>query len=86
MVSRLQRERGRASEVAKNGVRHALLIFPSPRKRGLEVIRLRLKGVVGGELIDSLHGIDELRNRWSSLPDYAKAPSDEKVRDAFKTS
>jgi len=42
-------------------------VFPSQRKRVLEVIRRRLKGVVRGEFIDSLHGIDELRNRWRSL-------------------
>jgi len=41
--------------------------FPSQRKRALEVIRSRLEGVARGEFIDSLHGIDELRNRWRSL-------------------
>jgi hypothetical protein len=41
--------------------------FPSQRKRALEVIRSRLEGVARGEFIDSLHGIDELRNSWRSL-------------------
>jgi hypothetical protein len=47
-------------------------------KRGLELIRRRLERVVPGEFIDSLFGIDELRNRWRSLPDYGKAPSEKK--------
>ena len=38
------------------------LAFPSQRKRSLEVVERRLKGFVGGEFIDSLSGIDELRN------------------------
>jgi hypothetical protein len=37
------------------------------RKRVLEVISRRLKGVLAGEFIDSLYGIDELRNRRRSL-------------------
>jgi hypothetical protein len=37
------------------------------RKRVLEFISRRLEGVVGGEFIDSLHSIDELRNRWRCL-------------------
>ena len=41
--------------------------FPPQRMRVLEVIRRRLKGVLGGEFIDSLHSIDERRNRWGSL-------------------
>ena len=41
--------------------------YPSQRKRALEVISRRLEGIVRGEFIDSLHGIDELRNRWWSL-------------------
>ena len=43
------------------------LPVPSSRKRVLEVIRRRLKGVVGGKFIDSLYGVDELRDRWRSL-------------------
>ena len=39
----------------------------SAGKRGLELIRRRLKRVVGGELIDSIDGIDELRNRRRRL-------------------
>jgi len=50
--------------------------FPSQRKRGLEVIRSGLKGAVGGEFIDSLHGIDELKKRWRSL----------KVRDTYRSA
>lgn len=34
---------------------------------GLEVIRRRLEGVVGGEFIDSLLSIDELRDRRRRL-------------------
>ena len=41
--------------------------YPSQRKRALEVISRRLEGVVRGEFIDSLYGIDELRNRRRSL-------------------
>ena len=33
---------------------------PSARKRSLEVVRSRLKGVVGGKFIDSLCSVDEL--------------------------
>ena len=46
---------------------------PSQRKRVLEVIRRRLKGVVRGYFIDSLLSIDELGNWRGSL----------KVRDAL---
>ena len=55
--------------------------FPSQRKRVLEVIRSRLKEVVGVKFIDSVRGIDELWNRRRRLSDYAKATSDKKVRD-----
>ena len=41
--------------------------FPEQKKRFLEVSRRRLKRVTGGEFIDSLHGIDEPRNRWRCL-------------------
>ena len=41
--------------------------FPSQKKRVLEVIRSRLKGVVGGKVIDSVSGIDERRDRRRSL-------------------
>ena len=58
------------------GFKHLHLIRPHnfslekalvPRNRSLEVVERRLKEVVGGKFIDSLHGIDELRNRWRSL-------------------
>lgn len=46
----------------------------SSRKRGLEVIRGRLKRVVRGKFIDSLSGVDELRDRRRRL----------EVRDALR--
>ena len=45
----------------------ALVIHPRhpvTEKAGLEVIRRWLEGVVRGEFIDSLYGVDELRDRW----------------------
>jgi capsule polysaccharide modification protein KpsS len=64
---------------------------PSSRKRSLEVIRRWFKRVVAGEFIESLssfalratadkYGVDEFRDLWRRLSDYAKATSDKKVR------
>ncbi len=58
--------------------------IPSERTRVQELIRRRLKRVVTGQFINRLCRIDELWDRWRSLPDYAKAPSDQKVRDALR--
>jgi hypothetical protein len=43
------------------------LAFPSQRKRVLEVISRRLEGVVRGDFIDSLFGIDERRDTGRCL-------------------
>ena len=51
----------------KKGRKAGTPAVPSQRKRSLEVIRRRLKGVVGGKFIDSLYGIDELWDRKRSL-------------------